>query len=93
MDYIVRPGDTLYSIAQRFNVSPQALARHNNLTSNVLFVGQLIRIPVPGPGPIPGPTPGFPGADLNRRVGRLEREVDNLQRRVRRLEQNRYYYE
>ena len=92
MDYIVRPGDTLFSVAQRFNVSPQALARHNNLTSNVLFVGQLIRIPVPGPGPGPAPGPGFPGADLNRRVTRLEREVDNLQRRVRRLEQNRYYY-
>jgi LysM repeat protein len=88
LDYTVRPGDTLYSIAQRHNVSPQALAQANNLTSPLLFVGQIIRIPVPGP----GPGPGFPGSDLNRRVTRLEREVNNLERRVRRLEQGRYYY-
>ena len=44
--YVVRPGDTLYSIARRFNVSPAELARANGLLNpNLIFVGQEIRIP------------------------------------------------
>ena len=43
--YTVVKGDSLYSIARRFGVSVQALKDANNLTSNTLSVGQVLRIP------------------------------------------------
>ncbi len=46
--YVVRPGDTLSSIAERFNTSVVALARANNLSSpSVVFVGRRLIIPQP----------------------------------------------
>lgn len=41
--YKVRPKDTLYSIANKHNVSAEALKAFNNLSE--VFVGELIRIP------------------------------------------------
>lgn len=38
--YRVRPGDSLYTIAQKFNTTVQKLKANNNLTSNLLQVGQ-----------------------------------------------------
>lgn len=45
--YVVRPGDTLYSIAARFNVTVERILRLNpQITNpNVIFPGQVIRIP------------------------------------------------
>lgn len=43
--YIVKSGDTLYSIAQNFNISVNELKNANNLTSNVLSIGQILTIP------------------------------------------------
>ncbi|MFL0269109.1 LysM peptidoglycan-binding domain-containing protein [Candidatus Clostridium radicumherbarum] len=43
--YIVRPGDTLWSLAQRFNTTVDAIKALNNLTSDVLRIGQVLRIP------------------------------------------------
>ena len=43
--YIVQKGDTLYSISQRFNTTPQELIEWNNLQSNVLSIGQELIIP------------------------------------------------
>lgn len=43
--YIVKPGDTLYAIASRYHTTVDAIKRLNNLTSNVLSVGQVLRIP------------------------------------------------
>ena len=43
--YIVKRGDTLYSIALEFNVSIDEIKSANNLTSNILNVGQVLRIP------------------------------------------------
>ena len=43
--YTVVKGDSLYSIARRFGVSVQALMNANNLTSDTLSVGQVLRIP------------------------------------------------
>ena len=38
-------GDTLYGIARKFNVSVDNLKITNNLTSNVLTIGQTLIIP------------------------------------------------
>lgn len=46
--YIVQPGDTLFSIATRFNTSVAAIRELNNLTSDTLMIGQQLLIPVQG---------------------------------------------
>jgi LysM repeat protein len=47
--YTVQPGDTLYSIARRFNTTPEALAQLNNLVNpDILVVGQILAIPGAG---------------------------------------------
>lgn len=43
--YTVKAGDSLYSIANRFNTTVDELKSLNNLSSNVLNVGQLLKIP------------------------------------------------
>lgn len=45
--YTVVVGDTLFSIAQRYNVSVDALMRANNLTSHIIQPGQVLNIPAP----------------------------------------------
>lgn len=42
--YIVKRGDTLYSIATRFNTSIEEIKRINNLTSNTLQIGQILKL-------------------------------------------------
>ena len=44
-NYQVVRGDTLYSIARKYNTSVDILRDYNNLTSNALQVGQIIKIP------------------------------------------------
>ncbi|HEY66268.1 MAG TPA: LysM peptidoglycan-binding domain-containing protein, partial [Caldilineae bacterium] len=65
--YIVAPGDTLISIARRFGVTVEALARLNGIEDPTrLRVNQQLRIPTsttvlptdtPTPTPVPTPTP------------------------------------
>ncbi len=43
--YVVQKGDTLYSIALKYNTTPTAIINKNNLISNVLSVGQVLSIP------------------------------------------------
>lgn len=43
--YTVKSGDSLWSIAKKYNVSVEELKAANNLTSNLLTVGQILKIP------------------------------------------------
>lgn len=43
--YTVQKGDTLYSIALKYGVTPQELVNKNNLTSNIIYVGDILTIP------------------------------------------------
>ncbi|UFJ43066.1 LysM peptidoglycan-binding domain-containing protein [Brevibacillus humidisoli] len=83
MNYVVRPGDTLNSIAARFGVTVSELIRVNRLTPPFLvYPGQTLYIPTR-----PDSRPPRPDNNLQGRVERLERQVDRLQRRVDRLDQ------
>ncbi len=61
--YVVQYGDTLVSIAQRFNVSLSALAQANGIANpNYIYVGQVLTIPGTGGEPQPTPTQPPPTA-------------------------------
>jgi len=45
LNYTVKKGDNLYTIAKRHNVSVNAIMEHNNLSSNKLAIGDKISIP------------------------------------------------
>ena len=44
-EYIVQKGDSLYSIANKYNTTVNELKSINNLTSNLLSIGQKLKIP------------------------------------------------
>ena len=52
-EYVVRSGDTLFSIAWRFNQNPETLQRRNSLDSDLIRPGQRLKLK----GPIPEPEP------------------------------------
>ena len=43
--YVVKPGDSLYMIAKRYNVSIDDLKHINHLVSNVIYPNQILFIP------------------------------------------------
>ena len=43
--YTVKKGDTLYDIAEKYNVTINEIKEKNNLTSNILKIGQVLEIP------------------------------------------------
>lgn len=45
MTYTVQNGDTLYSIAQKNNITVSEIINANNLTSNVIYVNQTLEVP------------------------------------------------
>ena len=44
--YTVQKGDSLYSIAKKFNTTVSDIVRLNNLTSNSLSIGQVLKLPI-----------------------------------------------
>lgn len=45
INYIVKKGDTLYKIASQYNTTVDILKKINNLSSNILSIGQKIKLP------------------------------------------------
>ncbi|KJB87023.1 hypothetical protein AZ66_15475 [Paenibacillus sp. E194] len=98
IEYVVRPGDSLFTIASRYGVPVSSLIQANQLTNtDAVYVGQMLRIPVggggtfpfPPPPPLPPtqPFPPFPGGgNLEQRVTILEQQVRRLQREVAQLQ-------
>ena len=60
--YVVKSGDTLWSIARKFGVTANELKEFNNLTSNLLTVGQVLQIPTPK-APVEPTPPVIPPSD------------------------------
>ena len=44
-EYIVKKGDSLWSISRTYGITVDELKKLNNLTSNLLSIGQILRIP------------------------------------------------
>ncbi|MBI4670641.1 MAG: LysM peptidoglycan-binding domain-containing protein [Chloroflexi bacterium] len=54
VEYIVKSGDTLIDIANKFNVTVDQIRDINNLTGDIIHVGDKLLIPQPTPTPKPG---------------------------------------
>lgn len=46
IEYIVKSGDSLYRIANNYDIPVNELISYNNLASNALSIGQTLRIPI-----------------------------------------------
>ena len=44
INYTVKKGDNLYSIAKKYNTSVDSIKKKNNITSNLLSIGQILKI-------------------------------------------------
>ena len=51
INYVVKAGDTLWLIAQRFGTTVEAIQRLNGLSGTLLSIGQILKIPVSGSAP------------------------------------------
>ncbi len=49
--HTVAPGETLFSLARRYGTTVEELMRLNGLTSPLIRVGQVLKVPVPEPTP------------------------------------------
>ncbi|HSA94681.1 MAG TPA: LysM peptidoglycan-binding domain-containing protein, partial [Acidobacteriota bacterium] len=73
--HTVRPGDTLGAIARRYRTSVDALKRLNGLRSNLIRVGQVLRVPSRGGVEVPpAPVAAKPGET----VTHIVKNGDNL---------------
>ena len=72
--YIVKRGDSLYSIASQYNTTVDAIKLANNLTSNIIQVGQQLIIPAKD---APSVTPD-PDLDENEPITYVVQKGDTL---------------
>ena len=45
-EYVVKKGDSLYQIAKKYNISVMELKELNNLSGNLLNIGQVLKVPL-----------------------------------------------
>jgi LysM repeat protein len=70
ISYIVQSGDTIDGIAANYNISKDGLRSWNGLSSNTLYAGTTIiiplceRLPTAGPTPTPTTPPPYPAVNL-----------------------------
>jgi LysM repeat protein len=66
--YTVEAGDTLFGIAQNYNVAMDDIKQYNGLTSDNVFSGQILIVPLcrrlGGPTPTPTVPPPYPAPNL-----------------------------
>lgn len=74
--HTVRRGDTLGAIARRYRTSVDAIKRLNGLRSNLIRVGQVLR--VPSRGGVETASPPVPAAKPGETVSYIVRNGDNL---------------
>jgi LysM repeat protein len=55
--YVVQPGDTIFSLSQRFGVSMEAIRLANCLPDYTIYVGSKLFLPPPPPTPVRTSTP------------------------------------
>jgi soluble lytic murein transglycosylase-like protein len=61
--YVVKRGDSLSSIAKRFALTPQELAKANDIPNlHKVYVGEVLALPAVKPVPVPAPSPKLPAA-------------------------------
>ncbi len=56
-EYEVQTGDTLFSVAQKFDTTPQTIRELNFLVGDIIQVGQRLIVPIVPPQPTPTPSP------------------------------------
>ena len=61
--YTVQQGDTLFEIAFKFNVSVEEIKAVNALTSDIIYIGQTLVIPVSSEIPVVSLSPGTTASD------------------------------
>lgn len=59
--YVVKRGDTLYSIATAFNTTPEKIKQENNIQGNTIYIGQELKLPSPTLPPTAPPVVEDPG--------------------------------
>lgn len=81
-EYVVRSGDTLWLLAQRYHTTVDAIKKLNGLTSDILNIGQVLKIPSAGTAPAPyfeyTVRPGDTLWQLARRYGTTVNAIKNL---------------
>ncbi len=65
IQYTVKQGDTLSTIARQFKISVESIRAANKLSSDTIHAGDVLKIPLPPPAPTPGAVSEAVGGPTN----------------------------